>query len=508
MPDFRFSPRQNHAHEIPWRPWSSEAFAQAEREHKPILLAISAVWCHWCHVMDETTYSDPEVIDSIRKHFVPVRVDNDERPDVNARYNMGGWPSTVFLAPDGTTLTGATYLPSEQMRSVLEEVARWYDEHREEVARRAAEIHAAQRFSEAAPPESLLPQSVETFAQGIAQNFDEQYGGFGDAPKFPQPELLEFLLLESEMSGNERYVSMVVKTLLAMARGGMYDHVEGGFFRYSTTRDWSIPHFEKMAEDQAGLIRVLALLLARVHHEELRATLHSTIGYVTKVLRDPATEFFAGSQDADEAYYALPLDQRRAREAPYVDRTLYADRNAALAGALVRAGATLDDDAIVAIGTQTLDALDERLRDGDELLYHVQRPGEEPSVRGLLADQVSYLRALLDARDVTGEARFLDRAVALFDAIERRFSAEGDGFYDHAGIEERLGRLALTDRPITDNALLAESLIRLSTARGDERYRAIAQRILLLYAKTFAHAGAFAAAYARALRRFLSPSLV
>ncbi len=508
MPDFRFSPKPNRAREIPWRPWSSEAFAQAERERKPILLAISAVWCHWCHVMDETTYSDPEVITSVRERYVPVRVDNDERPDVNARYNMGGWPTTAFLAPDGTTLTGATYLPPEQMRTVLDEVARWYEEHREEVARRAAEMREMRHTGAASATASLRSESVEAFAKSVAQNFDEEYAGFGDAPKFPQPELLEFLLLESEMSGNERYLSMVVRTLLAMARGGMYDHVEGGFFRYSTTRDWSIPHFEKMAEDHAGLVRVLALLLARTRHDELRATLRSALGYLMTVLRDRASGFFAGSQDADEEYYALPLEERRERKAPYVDRTVYADRNAALAGALVLAGAVLDDDAIVSAATRTLDAIRTQLRDPDGLLYHVRRPGEAPSVRGLLADQSSYLRALLDAHDVTHDAHFLDDAMMLFAAIEQRFSAEGDGFYDHAGIEERLGRLALADRPITENALIAESLIRLSAVRGEERYRAAAQRILLLYANTFAHAGAFAAAYARALRRFLSPSLV
>ena len=130
---FRFSPRPNRAAEIPWHPWGPEAFALARSSDRPILLSLSAVWCHWCHVMDETSYSDPDVIAAIARDFVPIRVDNDERPDINARYNMGGWPTTAFLAPDGTILTGATYLPPPAMRQALERIAHYYAEHRDRV---------------------------------------------------------------------------------------------------------------------------------------------------------------------------------------------------------------------------------------------------------------------------------------------------------------------------------------------------------------------------------------
>ena len=142
MSEFRFSPRPNRAAEIGWMPWGEQAFARATAEDKPILLSISAVWCHWCHVMDETSYSDAGVIDAIEQSYVPVRVDNDARPDVNARYNMGGWPTTAFLAPDGTTLTGATYLPPQQMRRALDEIARFYAERKDEIAEHTVALQA------------------------------------------------------------------------------------------------------------------------------------------------------------------------------------------------------------------------------------------------------------------------------------------------------------------------------------------------------------------------------
>ncbi len=503
MSQFRFSPRPNQAHEIPWNAWGPEAFAQAEREGKPILLSISAVWCHWCHVMDETTYSDPGVIDAIRRQFVPIRVDNDERPDINARYNMGGWPTTAFLSADGTTLAGATYVPPVQMQHILTEIAQWYHDNAAQVAQRGAEIRERRLAHQTATRDDMRIEGVRDLVESIARTYDEEYAGFGEAPKFPQPELLEFLLNESEATGEARLHEMVVRTLRAMAGGGMYDRVEGGFFRYSTTRDWSVPHFEKMAEDHAGLIRVISLVLRHSPQEELRATLRSAVEYVTTVLRDPQTSTFAGSQDADEEYYALSLEERRRRRAPCVDRTLYSDRNAALAGAFCLAGAALEDDAVVANGVETLDTVHERMLDADGLLVHVHREGDRP-VCGLIGDQAAYLRASIEAHDVTNEDRFLDRAAALADTLERRLGAPDGGFYDRAPEQEHLGRLALQDKPIAENAIVAESLVRLSELLDEERYRQLAERTLSIYAKTFVHAGAFAAPYARALRRFLS----
>ena len=507
MSEFHFSPRPNRAHEIEWMPWSAQAFARAESEQKPILLAISAVWCHWCHVMDETSYSDPEVIRTINKGFVPVRVDNDRRPDVNARYNMGGWPTTAFLAPDGTTITGATYMPATQMRRALAEVSGFYADHKDEIAERAREISGRRVAYAPAGRDELSESMVAAVVEGIAQAYDPEYGGFGDAPKFPQPEVLDFLLSEWRVTGEQRLYEMVARTMEGMSRGGMYDHVEGGFFRYSTTRDWSVPHFEKMAEDHAGLLRVLATLVFLERNEAFRTTLVSAAGYVRDVLRDPETGFFAGSQDADEEYFAMPLEERRKREAPYIDRTSYTNWTCGLAGAGCEVGRALDDDGIIGRACLTLDRVHERLIDGDGLAYHYILPGGTPQVRGLLTDQAAYLRALLDAYEASGEMRFRGRAIVLEAAIERTFEAEDGGFYDRAPMEAALGRLDVPDRPIGDNGLMAESLLRLAALTGESAYRDRAERVLTLYAKTYAAAGSFGATYARALRRYLSPEV-
>ncbi|HEY8313337.1 MAG TPA: DUF255 domain-containing protein [Candidatus Baltobacteraceae bacterium] len=490
---------------IAWNDWNSEAFERATREKKPILLSISAVWCHWCHVMDRTTYSDLAVIARVNADFVPIRVDNDRRPDINARYNQGGWPTTAFLTPDGSLLTGATYLPAEAMRRTLDEIAEFYRTN----GARLEQRDARGILEPANDPETgsdLDGGTVERVLDEIVAGYDESYAGFGTEPKFPMTDALEFLLQSHRLNGDQRLYEIVANTMLAMTRGGMYDRVEGGFFRYSTTRDWSIPHFEKMAEDHAGLLRVLAQLLSLSRNAAFHVALRSAIGYVCGVLRDPETGLFAGSQDADEEYYSLPLDERRARGAPFVDRRSYSNWSAALAGALLVASDALDDDALRAMGESALDALHERVRDDDGLLHHVLERGAAPQVRGLLADQSAYLRALLDAHECGGEARFLRRACEIADAVERTLAAPGGGYYDRNGLEDELGALRVKTRPLGDNALMADSLLRLAALEDEPRHHQTAERTLRLFARTYSRAGSFAAPYARAVQRFFEPA--
>ena len=236
---------------INWLEWNDESFAKAKTEDKPILLDIGAVWCHWCHRMDSDTYSHPQVSALINEYFTPIRVDNDRRPDINARYNMGGWPTTVFLTPQGEIITGATYVPPAQMLGLMRQVLQAYRGNKEALSQQTAEM--AQRREEAsrvrAREGARLSWGIVTQIVGsIARAYDPQYGGLGDAPKFPQAEAYDLLLTELVNGGQRdtRLTDMVIKSLIGMGTGGMYDPVEGGWFRYSTTRDWSIPHFEKM----------------------------------------------------------------------------------------------------------------------------------------------------------------------------------------------------------------------------------------------------------------------
>jgi uncharacterized protein YyaL (SSP411 family) len=508
----RFSPRANRAAEIGWLEWSPDAFERAKATDRPILLGISAVWCHWCHVMDETTYSDPRVIDLIREHYVPVRVDNDRRPDVNTRYNMGGWPTTAFLAPTGEILMGATYVPPDEFAQMLQQVAEAWKQERAELQRRLSERRPAMKAPQGTRGDNLHPDTVDAIARTIVAGYDETYGGFGSAPKFPQTDALNFLLLlyrreRAEGKTAERLYEILARTALAMARGGMYDRVEGGFFRYSTTRDWSVPHFEKMAEDHAGLVRFYADLYRASGNEQFRETLRSALGWLRGVLRNPGSALFGGSQDADERYFSLELDERRKIDAPYVDRTVYTNWNADLAAALTAASLALDDDTLLADARATLEGLFAQMLDPrSQLAFHFKPPDGAPEHGPLLTDQAALVAAALDVHAATGEAAFLERARAIAEAAIECLRDESGAFAD-SGAGDLLGNLATPHHPLDDNAKMADSLLRLAAVLAEERYARIGREILLALDADWRQAGPFAAPYGEAMLRALGDPL-
>jgi uncharacterized protein YyaL (SSP411 family) len=485
--EFHFSPRPNRAAEINWHTWSKEAFDEARTTGKPILLSISAVWCHWCHVMDETTYSHPSVIDLINREYVPVRVDNDVRPDINQRYNMGGWPTTAFLTPDGDILTGATYMPPDQMASALLRIASYHHENRPEIATRVLEARKRAAGGVARSAGELEPMLVDMVLEAVKNAYDTEYGGFGGSPKFPQTEALLLLLEQAVLRGDPELRRMAVFTLEQMAGGGMYDHVEGGFFRYSTTQDWSVPHFEKMLEDHAGLVDALTLagMSGVLDNARLRATLDKTTAYLDRVLRDAKTNLYAGSQDADEHYYSLDASDRAETPAPFVDRRVYTAWNAALA---------------IAYGEGA-----EKLV--ESLFKHAYRKGHgmthAEGVGGQLGDQVWSLWAAVRAYQHGFGASWLGAAEDLAEHIESNYGDPGlGGYFDHAGVEE-LGRLGDRIKPLQENSVAAIALIELDTLKADPAspYRERARRALESVAALPRQYGLMAAVFARALDR-------
>jgi uncharacterized protein len=472
--EFHFSPRANRAHEINWQPWSPEAFERARTEDKPILLSISAVWCHWCHVMDETSYSESGVIDLVNREYVPVRVDNDVRPDINQRYNMGGWPTTAFLTPQGDILTGATYLPADQMADALTKVASYYRDHKPEVVARVLEGRKRASSQVASSAGSLDLGLVDRILGNAETAYDAAYGGFGNAPKFPQTDAIALLAEQAVLRHEPQLMEMAKHTLAQMAGGGTYDHVEGGFFRYSTTQDWSVPHYEKMLEDHAGLVSALALTLQA-------DVLDDAVRYLDTVLRDPETGLYAGSQDADEDYYSRDAEGRARLTPPYVDRRVYVAWNAALAVAYVEADLRLERPQLRERAAQLLDAVFTRYPGPDGGLLHTDGVG------GHLADQVWGLLAAV-------RMGWTDRARELARHLDEGYGdPELGGYFDRAGGEE-LGRLTERIKPLHENSIAAIALHELGET---ER----ARRTLESVASLPRQYGIMAAVFARALDR-------
>lgn len=304
--------RHSASQRIDWYPWSEEAFERAQKEDKPVFLSSGAIWCHWCHVMAEETFNDSEVIEILNNNFICIKIDRDERPDIDRRMQLavqaitgtGGWPLSVFLTPDGRPFFGGTYFPPDDaygrpgFKKVLKTVIDFYKKNKEqflEQSSRLLNIISEDKNIRG----NIEPALIEIAKSHIISSFDPQNGGFGRAPKFPMPGAIELVINRLFFEGTESFLNKLLSTTLtAMARGGIHDQLAGGFHRYSTDEAWIIPHFEKMADDNAWLLRnyIDAYRLTGFNH--FREVAEGIINFVRSTLSDPDGGFYA-SQDAD-----------------------------------------------------------------------------------------------------------------------------------------------------------------------------------------------------------------
>ena len=301
---------------IDWNEWGEEAFDKARTEGKPVLLDIGAVWCHWCHVIDRESYENPEIAALINALYVPVKVDRDERPDVDARYQsavsaisgQGGWPLTAFLTPDGKPFFGGTYFPPDDaggrpgFKRILLAISEAFK------ARRAEVDNSANALAEAVAKAEVFhgargvfdARVVDAVIESALKQFDPTHGGFGHAPKFPHASAVDLLLERYQSTRDPQLLEVVERTLEGMALGGVYDQVGGGFHRYSVDERWCVPHFEKMTYDNSELLRNFLHGYQVTEKPLFRDTAERIIGWVGEVLSDPARGGFYSSQDADQ----------------------------------------------------------------------------------------------------------------------------------------------------------------------------------------------------------------
>jgi uncharacterized protein YyaL (SSP411 family) len=521
---------------VHWRPWGDAAFAQAQAEHKPILLDIGAVWCHWCHVMDGESYEDPSVAEILNRDFVCIKVDRDERPDVDSRYQravqalsgQGGWPLTAFLTPEGEVFFGGTYFPPDNnsygrpgFRRVLTEIARAFREERDRVMTNARAIreHVTQSLNEAKPG-AVSAELVTTAADQMARLFDVRYGGFGNAPKFPHPAALEFLLArmaDAQGGGGERgglqwQREIVEKTLTGMARGGIRDHLGGGFHRYSVDERWIVPHFEKMSYDNSELLRAYLSAYQALGTPLYKEVATGIVDWVLQVMTDRDKASFATSQDADlafgddgdywtwtseEANDALTAQEGAVasrvfdieetgemhhnpkknvlwwKQDPAGDdewpilrqamRTLkaardqrpapFVDRTAYVNWNAMMAGALLQAGAVLdrdECNTLALKVLERIWSEAWDPSRGMSHVLGRDHPHGMLDDNVQSAAAFLDAYEATGESPWLDRARQVMRYCESAHADSSGGYFDLAAGKNGTAYLAARAKPVQD----------------------------------------------------------
>ena len=495
---------------VSWRPWDAEAFALAQELDRPILLSINGVWCYWCHEMDESTYGDGDVAQFVNEHFVPIRVDTDHRPDINARYNVGGWPTTSFLTPHGGFVAGATYLPPDQFLAMLDEVRRAYVERKPELYQQGNDIlrqrreHAA-RVSAGQDPDATLPDSI---TRRVAGTYDPTNGGFGVEPKFPAAPMLRLLLHRYRATCEPFFRVMLEKSLDALVKGELHDDVDGGFFRFVTSSDWTQPQHEKMAEDNIALAGVLmdsGIILQRPDY--LRCA-DKTVDYILGNLYDAETAGIRGSQGAHSDYFAKPPELRATLTPPPTDPWCYAAITAQTASLLFGAAWKLGRPSLAGIAMELLDGLVARA-DAGRLPHVFTGSGPVVSAEGdLLGDWAWFLLAALDGYDATPEASERYREAAENAAgvlLERFLDGPRGGFCDIEDTPERPGYLRVREKPLAENVAAAVGMMRLHHVTMEERYRQTARHTLSAYVEANRDYGELAADYAIAVDRYLHP---
>ena len=478
--------------QVHWFSWGNEAFSRAMKEDKLILLDLTAVWCHACHVMDKMTYEDPAIITLLNSRFIPIRVDTDQRPDIEARYKQGGWPTTSVLLPTGESLFQANVVAPEDLGDVLHQFDALYKDQKFDLVRRAAgvwkKIHAA-RKARVRPTGPITPDMIEQVVQIMQHSFDEVNGGFSDAPKFFEPQAIALAFRLSHERSDRNLKGMALLTLDKQL--GLLDPIWGGFYRYALQADWTQPHYEKMLNIQAWNVANYLEAFQVTGDARYKAVVEGIIQYVDRFLSDRIHGGFYTSQDADlqnkggkgpslagEQYFAFNAGRRFAAGIPWVDRSVYTGWNGLMARSYLKVSQVLGKDTVREFALKTINRLyRERYRKGRGMA-HVTRNGR-PLDFGLLADQVSFAHALVEAFITTSEHGYLEKAKRLAaDMVAQLEDRQGGGLYDRPPGGASYGLLKFPHKPLEGNAQAALLFSTLFSVTENQSYQDEARRTL------------------------------
>jgi len=489
---------------IDWHEWGDAAFARAQSEDKPILLDIGAVWCHWCHVIDRESYENPEIAKIINEHFVAVKVDRDERPDVDSRYQsavsaisgQGGWPLTGFLLSDGKPFFGGTYFPPEDQmgrpgfRRILLAVADSYRNKRAELERAANSLADAVSQAEVftGARADFDPGVVDAQIKSITQLFDIKNGGFGRAPKFPHSSAIDLILERYQQTKEKHLLAMAETTLEKMTSGGVYDQLAGGFHRYSVDERWLVPHFEKMSYDNSELLKNYLHGYQLTENAFLRETAEGIIGWVNEVLSDQIKGGFYASQDADYSldddgdYFTWSLDELRAALLPDEARVMELYYDVEAHGEMHHNPAKnvlwIARDATDIAKQLGLDETTVRLTvaksKGKLLAARLPRPTPFIDKTMYVSWNAMFVSAYLDAAHVLGGS--LDRSCRAF-ALKTLDRMLKEAWSDSLGFGHRIGGPAL-EGSLDDQVFSVLALLEAYEATLAPRYFSVAQKTM------------------------------
>ena len=502
---FRFSPRPNRAHLVNWREWGPEAFQEAREQGKLVALFITAFWCGFCQRMDENALSSDEVIALLNGFFVPIRVEESQRPDVDLRYNQNGWPTIVFMTPEGGQLFTVNYMDLDPFANILAKTVDLFQQDKQALLESASPVHGGlggrQENEDTAPLAPPLLAEIAGMVEGLA---DRDNGGYGTQFKFLHTEANELLFYLFEATGEAGYLDHVVFTLDKMRHSATFDGKNGGFFRYSSQPDWNEPHPEKLLEDQANLLKNFLHAYLLTGDAGQRESAIGLIKYMDSTLWDSSKQAFHGCQDYLREVASPAEASRLSPMMSVIDEYVYCDANARAASAYLDAWWVLGRDDCLERARQILESLWRDLRAPAGGMFHYS--DGEPRAPGLLTDAVAAGTAFLDAYAVSNQQDQLDRAKELAAEIVHLHRSDQGGFLDisHTGPAS----LQIPIPVLPQNALATAFFVRLADLTGDLSQRNNAVWALKSFPNSHRQFGAFAAGFGHALGRLLALPLV
>jgi uncharacterized protein YyaL (SSP411 family) len=500
--------RQHATNPIDWFPWGEEAFRSAREQNRLIFLSIGYSTCHWCHVMERESFSDPEIGSLMNGHFVAIKVDREERPDVDSTYmaaakklmNDPGWPLNIILTPEGKPFFAAAYIPRERLMALLPRIASTWREHPQQIHVPATLVMQSLKLEPIAPEASLDARTLTKAYEQLASRFDQKNGGFLPAPKLPAGHQLMFLLRYWRRAGEPHALKMVETTLDRMRDGAMYDRLEFGFHRYSVDAEWKEPHYEKMLYDQAVLSLAYLEGYQATGKETYARTAREIFQYVLRNLQSPEGAFYS-AQDADERYYSVANRTNLPR--PARDEKIVGDWNGLMIAALAQAALVLDDETYATHAKRAADYVLTKLREKDGRLLH------QAGRKAYLDDYAFVVWGLLNLYEATFEVRYLDVAIALQADALRQFRDDHGRFYLTSGDAEAL---LVRPRETGDGALPSGNsvqlmnLVRLARITANPQYETAARELLRATEDEVTLAPSTAAHLMNGLDFFLGPS--